>query len=218
MNANQELVTGKLPDILDIKPLEELEKPNADDLEDVTRQDIFIKPENKTAKKKKPLSERQKAHLLKMRQRKAANDAKRAAAKQAKKEMKAARKAEKQKIPQKTQQIQQKTQQIQQKEPQIQQKTQQIPQKPQMPQMSQGGQAYMREFFQNMNMFIDSANKINSFRSQTKANTPAKNATPQTTKKSNSSSKKSKPKSNDTYFVDFLKPSTSYNHKNSFGI
>jgi len=202
-DTNQNIMTNPQPAVLDIKPVEHLEKvvevkrpepPDEEELEDLKDDDIFIKPKKENKKKKKVISERQKAHMKRMgeiRKQKAAE-------RKAKKEPK-----QKPKLPEKTE-----------------------IRKPEQQNFnghggSMGNQEYMKQFFNNMNMFMDSYNKLNEVKQQRPTSNPQK--IPQ---KDHFKDMKPKPKPKPTpppkntdcsYSIDFLKPNVGYNYKNPFG-
>ncbi len=172
--------TKTKPHILDIKPVEQvveevkkeenvsMESENFDlpqlDEEDHLAQ-MFQKPtptpqpqqvqSAPVVKKKKVLSEKQRAHLERMRAKKAKITAERnKAKKQLKEEKKQQRQEElKRKIENNRNSVQ----------PQSQQRATPI-QVESAPQPNQSNQAYMKDFFQNLNMFMESYNKVNTAR------------------------------------------------------
>tara|TARA_R110000824_G_scaffold113725_9_gene263705 strand:+ start:537 stop:1139 length:603 start_codon:yes stop_codon:yes gene_type:complete len=196
--TTQNIITKATPPILDIKPVEELEnvkmvvKNEVEDTEvmsDIKTDEIFIRPPKPSndnllpvVKKKKPLSERQKAHMEKMRKARADKLAKKRA-----------------------EQPQKKPKTITLKEPiQI----------PAEPRSKLNNQEYLNEFFNNMNTFMDAYTKVE------KVKRPTNNA-PQPEKKQNKPYKqalKATPADNNSYSIDFLKPSVKYNnYKDPFG-
>lgn len=200
-DTNQNIMTKPQPAVLDIKPVEHLEKvvevkrpePPEEEMEDLKDDDIFIKPQKEVKKKKKVLSERQKAHMEKMRL------------------------ARKKKLEEKNKSKPKKA------EPKPPPKTE--VREPQQNFTGHGGnmsnQEYMKQFFNNMNMFMDSYNKLN----EVKAKRPTSNPQPIPEKDDFKDMKpkkqvkpKAQPKNTDcSYSIDFLKPKVGYNYKNPFG-
>jgi hypothetical protein len=215
-DTNQNIITNATPSILDIKPVENLEKVvNVEpvkeepiEMEDLKDDDIFLKPQ-KTKKKKREISERQKAHMKKM------NEIRRQKAQQ--------RKAEKAKNQPKPQ-------------PKLPPKTEARPQRKEEPvdaingagfsghQGNMSNQEYMQQFFSNMNMFMDSYNKLNTLKKhQTQPKQIPKKDHFQDMKPQKKQQQKPKPKPtpqkpDTSYYIDFLKPNVNYNnYKNPFG-
>jgi hypothetical protein len=160
--------TNKQPDILNIKPVEEVVKevekvktieeeldlPDLD--EDEHTNSMFQKETAPPVKKKKVMSEKQKAHMAKMRAARARKLAeKKEALRREKEELKLFR-AEKLK-----KQIEQNRKVQKEPIPQPVQNIQEVPQT-RTPQQQLNNQQYMKEFFSNLNMFMDSYNKINN--------------------------------------------------------
>ena len=92
MDSNGKIIQNDTPSILNIKPVEELDLPEKSipsnpeedysdiEIEDVEKKDIFVKPETEQKKKKKAkklISEKQKAHLKRMREKLRESQAKR---------------------------------------------------------------------------------------------------------------------------------------------
>lgn len=220
-DTNQNIITNAKPSILDIKPVENLEKVvNVEpvkeepiEMEDLKDDEIFVKPQLKPKKKKREISERQKAHMKKM------NEIRRQKALQ--------RKAEKEKNS---------------KPPQRQKAQVKLPPKTEVRQKNNqetvdhiqqnftghGGnmsnQEYMKQFFSNMNMFMDTYNKLNTIKrhqsepKQIPKKDHFQDMKPKQKPQQRQQSKTSSQKSNSSYFVDFLKPNVNYdNYKNPFG-
>lgn len=223
MNTEQELQTAPMPSILDIKPVEQIQpkqRPQSelkapqqkpDELEqlgDLKKEEIFIKPQ-KQKRPKRPMTERQKKHMEAMRAKRMENLAKKKAEKQAQQPVK---QADHQPVKQAVKQ-----------QPVQQQPVQQQPVKQPVQQpvfnKRQAGREYMQEFFQNMNMFVESASKLNNFRQQQRPQHSQLQSTPhQQPKKQKPAPKKNNNNSDDTYFIDFLKPKVNYDFNNSFGM
>jgi len=205
-DTNQNITSKPQPAILDIKPVEHLEKvvevqrpepPDEEELEDLKDDDIFIKPQ-KENKKKKVLSERQKAHMEKMRL------------------------ARKKKLEEKNKT---KPKKVEPKNVPLPPPKTEVREAPAQNFTGHGhnmsNQEYMKQFFNNMNMFMESYNKLN----EVKAKKPSSNPQPIPQKdhfKDMKPKKKVKetppPKNTDcSYSIDFLKSSVGYNYKNPFG-
>ena len=215
-DTNQNFITRPQPAVLDIKPVEDLEKVvevrqpepvDEPELEDLKDDDIFIKPQQETKKKKKVLSERQKAHMKRMgeiRRQKALERKAKDAPKDAPKE--------KPKLPEKRSEASRKVE-----EPNF---------------TGHGGamgnQEYMKQFFSNMNMFMDTYNKLN----EVKQKRPTSNPQPipekdnfqdmrgakRVVKPKQEKPKPKQEKNEDcSYSIDFLKTNVGYNYKNPFG-
>jgi len=158
--------------ILNIKPIEELEKvepkepepePEQEtkpdqayddmepDIEDLKKDEIFMRPE-KPKKKKKELSERQKAHMARLNQLRIERLAK-------KKKEKEAKEAKKKPKPVKPFQKAAPT-----PAPAPTPTPAQAPAQAPNFDLNQSNQAYMNQFFNNMNMFMESYNKLNSIK------------------------------------------------------
>ena len=221
MNNQGQISTRQIPDILRIKPLEELAKPKAPtaksnpvsqdsesaEIGELKRSDIFIKPQ----KKKKPMTEKRLAHMKMMNQKRH--------------EKAEARKAEKEMLKQQKQQAKAPVQQVNILTQPARAPAQQARAPAQQPAFNKNqiGQAYMKEFFTNMGMFVDATTKLNTAKQQLqqskniqKSNIPSN--TPQKKNNTNKALKKNTQSNNDTYFIDFLKPAVNYDHRNSFGL
>lgn len=197
---NQEVAfqTKPTPDILQIKPVEEIqvEKPPEKDLEvpvlNEEKQEIFIKPKEQKKPKRK-LTDRQKAHMEKMRQAKARKQAEKKA------------KTKPVNIPPKNVD-----------RPFV--PPTQAP-KPKLPQpvslnREEIGQAYMNNFFNNMKTFMEVAQKI-PVRQPPKA---GHNASQTQSKPKPQPKPKPKPTYTDPYGVDLSTQGAFYkNYQNPFG-
>lgn len=209
-DTNHNIQTNPRPAVLDIKPVEHLEKvvevkrpePPDEVMEDLKDDDIFIKPKTEVKKKKKQISERQRAHMKKMSEIRKQKAAERKAAKQAKEP----------KPPPKTE---------------VRKPVDAIDSKPLFTghQGTMSNQEYMKEFFSNMNMFMDSYNKLNTIKKpqSTPQNIPQKdhfNDMKPVKKKApaRKTLKQNTPNNNTdfSYSIDFLKPMAK-NYKNPFG-
>lgn len=215
-DTNQNIITNEKPSILDIKPVENLEKVvNVEpvkeepiEMEDLKDDDIFVKPQVKPKKKKREISERQKAHMKKM------NEIRRQKAQQRKQE-KAKSKPQ----------------------PKLPPKTEVRPERKDEPvdpinragfsghKGTMSNQEYMQQFFSNMNLFMDSYNKLNALKKpqSTPQQIPRKDhfedMKPQKKQQQKPKPKpKPQPKQEGSYYIDFLKPNVNYgNYKNPFG-
>ena len=151
-DTNQNIITNEKPSILDIKPVEHLEKvvqvevkeEPIEEMEDLKDDDIFVKPAPQK-KKKREISERQKAHMKKM------NEIRRQKALQRKQEKEKKVKKEKPKLPPKT-------------EVRPERKEEPVQQGFNGHKGSMSNQEYMNQFFSNMNLFMDSYNKLNALK------------------------------------------------------
>jgi hypothetical protein len=212
-DTNQNIITNAQPSILDIKPVENLEKvvkveqPKEEpiEIEDLKDDDIFVKPQVKLVKKKREISARQKAHMKKM------NEIRKQKAEQ--------RKAEKAKNTKPK------------SKPKLPPKTEVRPERKEEPMQqnftghkgNMSNQEYMQQFFSNMNLFMDSYNKLNGLKKpqSTPQQIPKKDHF-QDMKPQKKVQQKSKPKpktkQEGSYYIDFLKPNVDYNnYKNPFG-
>jgi hypothetical protein len=208
-DTNQNFITRPQPAVLDIKPVEDLEKVveirqpepvDEPELEDLKDDDIFIKPQQETKKKKKVLSERQKAHMKRMGE------------------------IRRQKALERKQKDEPKTK-VEPKPKKQEPKTEEWV-KVEEPNFTghggaMGNQEYMKQFFSNMNMFMDTYNKL----SEVKQKRPTSNPQPipekdnfQDMKPKKQVKPKPKLKNEDcSYSIDFLKTNVGYNYKNPFG-
>ena len=214
-DTQQNFKTREMPSILQVKPVEQLkpqkiikvdENSSGDEftdsdseIEDLKQDEIFKKPVEQP-KKKKQLSERQKAHMKKM------NEARKRKNLERKQKLNSQKKVPVKQAPKK-----------------------QVPVQPVQPVKQDftghkpagtktlSNQEYLQQFFNNMNMFMDSAQKLQKLKPN--------NGQPNPTMQPKKNYKKNVPKapqkqtktSNDSYYVDFLKPKVSYNYKNPFG-
>lgn len=199
-DTQQGIVTNDRPSVLDIKPVQELEKVvevtnketiDMEELEDLKDDDIFIKPKTQKPKKKKVISERQKAHMKRM------NEIR----KQKREEKK---KAKKPPLPPKTEV----------------RKPVETKQEFTGHKGSMSNQAYMKDFFNNMNMFMDSYNKLEKTRKPQSApqSAPQPVVKHAPLKRTKTMKPPQKVENNASYSIDFLKPNVQYkNYKNPWG-
>ncbi len=211
-DTNNHIMTKSVPGILDIKPVEELQgvqkveekEQDLPEIEDATPKDIFIRPASKPVKKKKQLSERQRAHLQRLREMKVIKKQEREK-KKAEQLKKESMNNIKKPLPEPAPEIQ---------KPQLQRQ----PTATTVPQPNKlSNQQYMSEFFSNMNMFIEAANKYTDLKTaKTKSPpiTPPEQRKPKAVPKA---VKQQEPNHDDSYYVDFLKPQVGYDYKNPFG-
>ena len=210
-DTNNHIMTKSVPGILDIKPVEELQgvqkveekEEDLPNIEDATPKDIFIRPASKTVKKKKPLSERQRAHLQRLREMKVI--------KKQEREKKKAEELKKESMNNIKKPLPEPAPAPEVQKPQLQRQ----PTATTVPQPNKlSNQQYMSEFFSNMNMFIEAANKYTTLQSNAKAPAPAPAPAPKPAPKPK---KQEEHNHDDSYYVDFLKPQVGYDYKNPFG-
>lgn len=215
-DTSNHIMTKPTPGILDIKPVEELQgvqkveekEQDLPEIEDATPKDIFIRPQ-KPVKKKKQLSERQRAHLQRLREMKVIKKQEREK-KKAEELKKQSMNNIKKPLPEPVAAPKQTS------EPKLQQpQLQRQPTATTVPQPNKlSNQQYMSEFFNNMNMFIEAANKYTTLQSNAKAPAPAPAPKP---KPAPAPKKQEAHNPDDSYYVDFLKPQVGYDYKNPFG-